>query len=114
MVRPFPALCILLGILVPFGCGRGPSGGELTVAGSTSIQPFADKWAEVFMEEHSGVGINVQGGGSSAGIQACKAGACEIGMSSRDLKESERTSTKSWSPGTDWPSSSIRRTPSAA
>jgi phosphate transport system substrate-binding protein len=60
------------------------------MAGSTSIQPFADKWAEVFMETHPDYGINVQGGGSSAGIQACKSGACQIGMSSRELKTDEQ------------------------
>jgi phosphate transport system substrate-binding protein len=90
MIRPFPAMCVLLGLLSAFGCGRGRAGGDLTVAGSTSIQPFADKWAEIFMEDHAAIGVNVQGGGSSAGIQACKAGACQIGMSSRGLKESEK------------------------
>jgi phosphate transport system substrate-binding protein len=83
-------MCVLLGFLTAFGCGRGRSGGDLTVAGSTSIQPFADKWAEVFMEDHAAIGVNIQGGGSSAGIQACKAGACQIGMSSRELKTSEK------------------------
>jgi phosphate transport system substrate-binding protein len=79
-------LCVAL---VP-GC-RGPAGGtDLTLAGSTSIQPFADKWAEVFMEAHPDYGINVQGGGSSAGIQACKSGACQVGMSSRELKTDEK------------------------
>ena len=34
--------------------------------------------------------MNVQGGGSSAGIQACKSGACQIGMSSRELKQDEK------------------------
>ena len=72
------------------GCRGAGSRSELTVAGSTSIQPFADKWAEVFMEKRPGLGVNVQGGGSSAGIQACKSGACQIGMTSRDLKPDEQ------------------------
>jgi phosphate transport system substrate-binding protein len=42
------------------------------------------------MEKRPGLGVDVQGGGSSAGIQACKAGACQIGMSSRELKGDER------------------------
>jgi phosphate transport system substrate-binding protein len=71
-------------------CRGARSQSDLTVAGSTSIQPFADKWAEVFMEKRPGLGVNVQGGGSSAGIQACKAGACQIGMSSRELKADEK------------------------
>lgn len=83
---------ILLAIGVAFfpACRGGRSQTNLTVAGSTSIQPFADKWAEVFMEKRPGLGVNVQGGGSSAGIQACKSGACQIGMSSRELKGDEK------------------------
>ncbi len=83
---------ILLGLGVTFfpACRGGRSQTDLTLAGSTSIQPFADKWAEVFMEKHPGLGVNIQGGGSSAGIQACKSGACQIGMSSRELKGNEK------------------------
>lgn len=71
-------------------CGRPSRSSELIVAGSTSIQPFADKWAEHFMTAHPGFQINVQGGGSSAGIQACLSGTCQIGMSSRELKTDEK------------------------
>jgi phosphate transport system substrate-binding protein len=63
---------------------------EIVVAGSTSIQPFADEWAELFMSKNNKVNINVQGGGSSAGIMAVKEGSANIGMSSRELKEDER------------------------
>ena len=71
-------------------CQSGRSQNDVIVAGSTSIQPFADKWAEVFMETRPALGVSVQGGGSSAGIQACKSGACQIGMSSRELKADEK------------------------
>jgi phosphate transport system substrate-binding protein len=81
---------LALGVALAPACRRDRSATELTLAGSTSIQPFADKWAEVFMEKRPGLGVNVQGGGSSAGIQACKSGACQIGMSSRELKGDER------------------------
>lgn len=83
---PLLALCVAF---LP-ACRGDRSKTELTLAGSTSIQPFADRWAEVFMEKRPGIGINVQGGGSSAGIQACKSGACQLGMSSRDLKADEK------------------------
>jgi phosphate transport system substrate-binding protein len=79
------ALCLLAGA----ACSRGGAGGQIVVAGSTSVQPFADRWAEVFMQEHPGIVVNVQGGGSSAGIQAAKSGAADIGTSSRDLKPDE-------------------------
>jgi phosphate transport system substrate-binding protein len=83
-------LLLALGVAFFSGCGGSRSGNALTLAGSTSIQPFADKWAEVFMQSHRDYGVNVQGGGSSAGIQACKSGACQIGMSSRELKGDEK------------------------
>jgi len=86
---------ILLGIvLLPSGCSRGASGGGLTVAGSTSIQPFADRWAEIYQRIHPDRIVNVQGGGSSAGIQAARSGAAQIGMSSRELKPDEKDLTE--------------------
>src|SRR4030042_2941172 len=42
------------------------------------------------MEGHSGCVATVQGGGSSAGIQAARSGAAQIGMSSRPLKPGEK------------------------
>ena len=91
-MRPRRILLSLLALCVALApaCRRDRSATELTLAGSTSIQPFADRWAEVFMEKRPGLGVDVQGGGSSAGIQACKSGACQIGMSSRELKGDER------------------------
>ena len=61
----------------------------LTVAGSTSVQPFAEKLAETYMAAHPDCAINVQGGGSTAGVRAAETGAAQIGMSSRHLKDSE-------------------------
>jgi phosphate transport system substrate-binding protein len=90
MRRHLLACAIVVCAAFLVSCRGGRSQGDLIVAGSTSIQPFADKWAEVFMDMRPGLGINVQGGGSSAGIQACKAGACQIGMSSRELKPDEK------------------------
>lgn len=82
---------LALFILIP-ACRRS-SGGDgaatLTVAGSTSVQPFAEKLAEAYMAAHPGQAINVQGGGSTAGIRAAETGAAQIGMSSRHLKGDE-------------------------
>jgi len=94
MRHPFFIFPLILCVLGPPSCRGGRVQKDLIVAGSTSIQPFADKWAEVFMEKRPGLGINVQGGGSSAGIQACKSGACQIGMSSRELKKDEKDLTE--------------------
>ncbi len=88
----YPSICYVLALCAAGlpACRPGRSQDSVIVAGSTSIQPFADKWAEVFQAEHVGLGVSVQGGGSSAGIQACFSGACQIGMSSRELKPDEK------------------------
>ena len=64
--------------------------GGIIIAGSTSVQPFIEKIAEHFMEKHPEITINVQGGGSTAGIQATLNKTCNIGTSSRNLKVDER------------------------
>ena len=71
-------------------CGIKPAT-ALIVAGSTSVQPYAEILAEEFARIHPGSEIDVQGGGSSAGITAAGTGTTDIGMSSRHLKEEERT-----------------------
>ena len=71
----------------PAGCQK-PQGG-LTVVGSTSVQPFAEVLAEEYMARHSQEKIYVQGGGSSAGIQAIRTEAAQVGMSSRALMPEE-------------------------
>ncbi|MGE5653923.1 MAG: phosphate ABC transporter substrate-binding protein [Bacillota bacterium] len=70
--------------------GQGATGSSITLAGSTSVQPFAESLAEEYMAEHPGNSINVQGGGSSAGVRAAQSGAAEIGMLSRELKGDEK------------------------
>lgn len=62
----------------------------VTVAGSTSVMPFTEKLAEHFMVDHPNFVIDVQGGGSTAGIQACFNNTVDIGMSSRQLKDEEQ------------------------
>ncbi|MCC7052936.1 MAG: phosphate ABC transporter substrate-binding protein [Gemmatimonadaceae bacterium] len=59
----------------------------VTLAGSTSIQPFAERWAE----EYRGGRIIVQAGGSTAGIKAAHDGTADIGMASRTLSAAEAT-----------------------
>ncbi|MCX7842179.1 MAG: phosphate ABC transporter substrate-binding protein [Clostridia bacterium] len=66
--------------------------GNIIIAGSTSVQPLAQELADKFMEANKGVKIDVQGGGSSAGVKAAIDGTADIGTSSRDLKEEEKNS----------------------
>jgi len=61
----------------------------VSVVGSTSVQPFAEMLAEEFNRNNADVRVEVQGGGSTAGIQAVATGIAAIGMCSRALKPEE-------------------------
>jgi phosphate transport system substrate-binding protein len=82
----------LLTLTLLTGCNR--SSANVIIAGSTSVQPFAEVLAEEYMILHPGINIDVQGGGSAAGIMATKSGTTDIGMSSRKLSGDE---TSLWS-----------------
>jgi phosphate transport system substrate-binding protein len=81
-------LSLFLVFTLTVGCHR-PEGG-LTVAGSTSVEPFAELLAEEYMSRHPGSHLYVQGGGSTAGIQAVRSHTAGIGMSSRALVSDEK------------------------
>ena len=70
---------------------NGKTKHTITLAGSTSVMPFTEKLAEHFMLDHPEFVIDVQGGGSTAGIQAVVNNTVNIGMSSRDLSDKEKT-----------------------
>ncbi len=76
------------------GCGLGKdsrgAAQAITIAGSTSVQPFAEKLAEEYVHKHKEVRIDIQGGGSSAGIYAAQQGAADLGASSRELVGDEK------------------------
>ena len=68
------------------------TGGSLvTISGSTSVGPLAEKLAMKYEEEND-VKIEVNQIGSSAGITNAISGVSQIGMSSRDLKQEEKDS----------------------
>lgn len=71
------------------GSDNGTISGVIDEAGSTSVQPLAELMAFAFMEKYPDVTINISGGGSSAGVQACAAGTVDLGAASRDIKMSE-------------------------
>ena len=81
-------LCFLLSAGPLTGCQRSKAG--ITVAGSTSVEPFAGLLAEEYMRLHPPSHIYVQGGGSTAGIVAARTQAAQIGMSSRALLPEEK------------------------
>ena len=63
--------------------------GTITIAGSTSVAPVMEVLADDYMKLNGGVTIEIQQTGSSAGITSTIEGVCDIGMASRELKDSE-------------------------
>lgn len=88
-IRGVAVLAVGLSVAGLSACSRKPKAG-LTVAGSTSVQPFAEKWAEEYAVTDPKLEIHVQGGGSTAGVQATLSGAANVGMCSRELKPDEK------------------------
>ena len=74
-------------IVLLTGCQRSKVG--ITVAGSTSVESFAELLAEEYMRLHPDSHVYVQGGGSSAGMMAARTGVANIGMASRSLLSNE-------------------------
>ena len=64
--------------------------GTVTLAGSTSVSPLMDELAAAYKALNPDVTIEIQQSGSGAGIQSAIEGVCDIGMSSRELKDSEK------------------------
>ena len=94
---------MLLATIMVAGCGNTEEikepgnentqelSGKLTIAGSTSVQPFSEVLAEEFMLINPQADISVQGGGSSQGVKAAISGVADIGAASREQKEEEMT-----------------------
>jgi phosphate transport system substrate-binding protein len=72
-----------------FALGGGSSQQSISIVGSTSVQPVAEKLATEYMKKNPDVKITVQGGGSSVGIKSVQDGTADIGTSSKSLKSDE-------------------------
>ena len=66
--------------------------GSISMSGSTSMEKFANALCESFMEKYPDVNVTVEFTGSSAGIESVLSGKCDIGNSSRNLKDEEKSS----------------------
>ena len=63
--------------------------GKIVVAGSSSVTPVMEKLAESYKTVNSGAEIEIQESDSTTGMNSAAEGTCDIGMASRDLKDSE-------------------------
>lgn len=75
------------------GCSNSNSGGKGTVTtdGSTSMEKVIGALGEAYQQE-TGVGFTYNPTGSGSGIKAVQEGRCDIGLSSRALKDEEKES----------------------
>ncbi|MDD5259144.1 MAG: phosphate ABC transporter substrate-binding protein [bacterium] len=79
----------ILSILILTAGNLLAAGQKLTMSGSTTVLPIAQKAAEEFMNEHPDVDISVRGGGSGVGVAAIMDGTVDIGNASRAAKAKE-------------------------
>lgn len=92
-------LCAVVMALSLFaGCGQKANdngtttGGTVATDGSTSMAKVIGALGESFMEANSGTTFTYNPTGSGSGIQAVSEGRCDIGLSSRALKDDEKAS----------------------
>ena len=64
--------------------------GTVSTDGSTSMEKVIGALGEAFMEANDGVTFTYNPTGSGSGIQAVQEGRCDIGLSSRALKDEEK------------------------
>ena len=94
---------LLVGSLVGCSAGGASNSGsgssdssKITISGSTSVGPTMEILAEDYQKANKGTTIEVQQVGSSAGITNTIDGTSQIGMSSRDLKDEEKSELKEY------------------
>jgi len=80
--------CISIDDDAPTFAGSKPSG-KIVVEGSSSVTPVMEKLREAYLAVNPAATIEVQMSDSSAGMAKAMNGTCDIGMASRELKDSE-------------------------
>ena len=68
--------------------GAKPTG-KIVVAGSSSVTPVMEKLKEAYLAINTNAVVEIQQSDSTTGINSTIEGVCDIGMASRDLKDSE-------------------------
>ena len=79
----------LMAAMVVTGCGSSKTAGSVSTDGSTSMEKVIGALGEQFMADNDGITFTYNPTGSGSGITAVAEGRCDIGLSSRDLKDSE-------------------------
>lgn len=92
IVRYSPAALFGIAACLMLSCAAGTAAERraLTLTGSSTVAPLAAEIAKRYEEQHPGVRIDVQTGGSSRGVHDAREGLADIGMVSRALYDNER------------------------
>lgn len=69
-----------------------PAAGKITIAGSSSVTPLMEALKEAYLKLNPGMEIEVQQSDSTTGVTSVQQGIADIGMASRELKDSETAS----------------------
>ncbi|HEY8935463.1 MAG TPA: substrate-binding domain-containing protein [Cyclobacteriaceae bacterium] len=64
--------------------------GTISLSGAFALYPLANKWAEEFNKTYPDVRFNISAGGAGKGMADALAGAVDLGMISREIKEEEK------------------------
>lgn len=81
-------IVVIIGIALVAGGAFNKPTGKITIVGSTSVQPVAEKLAAAYHDKNPNVNITVQGGGSSVGLKSVQDGTAQIGTYSSKLDNS--------------------------
>ena len=83
------ALAAVLTVSALAGCFGQQKGGTVNTDGSTSMADVMGALTEAFKEKEPNITVNYSGTGSGSGISGVLDGTCDIGLSSRELKQEE-------------------------
>lgn len=84
---------VVLAMAMAFATGsseKSANGSSVSTDGSTSMEKVIGALGESFMQQHSSITFTYNPTGSGSGIKAVLEGRCDIGLSSRALKEEEK------------------------
>jgi phosphate transport system substrate-binding protein len=91
--RIMKKLAVVL-LLAAMAASAAYAAGTVKVAGSTTVLPLSQAWAEAYMAKRPDVSISVSGGGSGVGIASLLNGSCDIANASRGATPKEYDAAK--------------------
>jgi phosphate transport system substrate-binding protein len=85
----FSVFCVFMLVMFTGGNSLYAASNSITITGSTTVLPIAQRAAEAFMDINEEISVSVRGGGSGVGIAALIDGRADIADASRPIKTKE-------------------------